>query len=156
MRSDGGRVDAGLALIEQGCALLAAQSFESQTHAQLLEAQSRLETLSWKWPAITHKLIARLAAEASPVELGGKNLADVLANRLRISSVEAQRRIKQAHSLGPRLAMTGESLPPKLPNIAKAQADGLLGPEHLRIVQNFFDELPDCVDYQTRELAEAD
>jgi len=86
--------------------------------------QSRLEAVAWKRPAITCKLIARLAAEASPVGLGGKNLADVLATRLRISTTEARRRMKTAESLGPRTAITGEPLAPKLPHVAKAQADG--------------------------------
>jgi len=43
-----------------------------------------------------------------------------------------------------------------LPHAAEAQADGLVGPEHLRVIERFFDQLPNCVDYQTRELAEAD
>ena len=89
--------------------MLAKESFDTQTHRELLGVQSRLEAVSWKQPAIAHKLIARLAAEASPVELGGKNLAEVLATRLRISSDEA-RRIKLAESLGPRTAITGEAL----------------------------------------------
>jgi hypothetical protein len=156
MRSDGDSVGTALGLIEEGYAMLVAESFDAQTHSELLAVQSRLETVSWKQPAIMHKLIGRLAAEASPVELGGKNLADVLATRLRISAGEARRRIKSTESLGPRSAMTGEPLAPKLPHVAKAQADGRLGPEHLRIVEKFFDQLPDSVDYQTRELAEAD
>jgi len=109
--------------------------------------------VSWKQPAIAQKLIARLAAEASPVELGGKNLAEVLATRLRISSDEARPRIKLAESLGPRTAIPAKRW---LPHAAEAQADGLVGPEHLRVIERFFDQLPNCVDYQTRELAEAD
>jgi hypothetical protein len=112
--------------------------------------------VAWKQPTITHKVINRLFAEASPVELGGRNLADVVAKRLRISTGEARRRIKLAESLGPRTAITGEPLAPKLPHTARAQADGLLGPEHLRVIERFFDELPEAVDYQTRERAEAD
>ena len=155
MRSDSVGVAAALDLIEAGYAMLAGESFDTQTHPELLAVQSRLEAVSWKQPAITHKLIGRLAAEASPVELGGKNLADVLATKLRISTGEARRRIKLSESLGPRTALTGEPLAPKLPHVAKAQADGLLGPEHLRIIERFFYQLPNAVDYQTRERAEA-
>ena len=155
MRSDSVGVAAALDLIEAGYAMLAGESFDTQTHPELLAVQSRLEAVSWKQPAITHKLIGRLAAEASPVELGGKNLADVLATKLRISTGEARRRIKLSESLGPRTALTGEPLAPKLPHVAKAHADGLLGPEHLRIIERFFDQLPNAVDYQTRERAEA-
>ena|SRR6185312_11004662 len=110
MRSDDRSVDAALELIEEGYSILAKESFDTQTHRELLGVQSRLEAVSWKQPAIAQKLIARLAAEASPVELGGKNLAEVLATRLRISSDEARPRIKLAESLGPRTAITGEAL----------------------------------------------
>ncbi|MGZ8813122.1 MAG: HNH endonuclease signature motif containing protein, partial [Mycobacterium sp.] len=44
--------------------------------------------------------------------------------------------------LGPRQAMTGESLPPKLPNVALAQRRGAVGPEHVRVVEGFFEKLP--------------
>ena len=47
-------------------------------------------------------MIARLAAEASPVALGATSLAEVLWRRLRISRAEARRRIAEAADLGPR------------------------------------------------------
>ena len=86
MRSDSGTVEAGLALIEEGYAMLAAQSFDAHTHPELLAVQSRLEAVAWKQPAIIHKLLARLTAQTSPVEVGGKSWTDVLSNRLRIGS----------------------------------------------------------------------
>ena len=52
--------------------------------------------------------------------------------------------------------MTGEPLAPKLSNVAVAQARGQIGPEHVRIIEKFFDGLPGHIDYQTREAAEAD
>jgi Domain of unknown function (DUF222) len=79
-----------------------------------------------------------------------------LATRLNISKQDAKRRVKQAELLGPRTALTGEALPPQLPNVAAAQERGEIGPEHVRIVEKFFDELPSRIDSQTRELAEAD
>jgi hypothetical protein len=52
--------------------------------------------------------------------------------------------------------LTGESLPPLLPNVAAAQARGEIGPEHVRTIEKFFDELPNHIDGQTRDQAEAD
>jgi hypothetical protein len=105
---------------------------------------------------VAHQIINRFAAEASPTELGGTSLADVLATRLRISKGEARRRIKLAELLGPRRAFTGEPLPPKLPNVAAAQQRGDIGADHVKVIEQFFDELPAHVDYQSREAAEAD
>jgi hypothetical protein len=151
----GSGADAALEMIETGYALLAEQSFDTQSHVELLDVQSRLEVLARKHPAIIHTIISRLSAEADPKELGGKNLADLLATALRISIKEAKRRIKHAQLLGPRTAMTGESLAPQLPNVAAAQARGEIGAEHLGIITKFFKELPVHIDYATREAAEA-
>ena len=135
---------------------VASLSYDTLTHPELLGVLDRLETLSRKQPAIEHRLIARLAAEASPVELGGTCLSNVLATRLRISLGKARRRIDKADDLGPRTALTGEPLPPRLPNTAAAQRRGQIGAEHVRIIRKFVTELPDSVDYPTREAAEAD
>jgi hypothetical protein len=146
---------AALDMIEAGHDMLAAESFDVLTHPELVAVLGRLETQACKQPAIAHRLIARLAAEADPKALGGTSLADVLATRLRISTGEARRRIKYADLLGPRRAMTGEELPPKLPAVAATLERGQVGPEHLRVIERFFDELPHSVDYATREHAEA-
>jgi Domain of unknown function (DUF222) len=79
-----------------------------------------------------------------------------LATNLGISKGEAKKRIKQAELLGPRTALTGEPLPPKLPNVAAAQARGQIGSEHVRIIEKFFADLPGHIEDQTRDLAEAD
>jgi hypothetical protein len=115
-----GRVDTALELIEEGYAMLATESFDTQSHPEPLGVQSRLEAVSWEQPAITHKLIARLTAQVSPVELGGTSWTDVLSNRLRIGRGEARRRLDEASELGPRIAMTGEPLEPLLPIVAVA------------------------------------
>ena len=134
---------------------VAALSLDALTNRELLELQYRREVVARSLPAVDHQIINRLAAEADPKALGGTNLADVLSTRLSISKGEATRRIKQAELLGPRQAMTGEPLPPKLPNVAAAQNRGEIGPEHLRIIGKFFDDLPSHTDYQTRDAAEA-
>ena len=46
-----GTVATALDLIEAGYAMLAHESFETQTHPELLAVQSRLEAVSWKQPA---------------------------------------------------------------------------------------------------------
>jgi Domain of unknown function (DUF222) len=135
---------------------VATLSYDGLTHSELVALESRRETMRRREPAVDHQIINRLAAEASPIELGGTSLADVLSTRLRISKGEARRRIKLADLLGPRRALTGEPLPPKLPRTAAAQERGDIGAEHVKVIERFFDELPAHVDYQTREAAEAD
>jgi hypothetical protein len=109
-------------------------SLDALTHIELLDPQHRREVVARSVPAVDHQIINRLAAEAGPKALGGTNLADVLSTRLRISKGEARRRIKRAGLLGPRRAITGEALPPMLPNVAAAQARGEIGAEHLTTI----------------------
>ena len=134
---------------------VAALSLDALTHTELLALLNRREVMARRHAAGEHQLISRLAAEADPKALGGKNLADLLAMALRISTKDAKRRIKDASLLGPRTAMTGEPLPPELPNVAAAQARGDIGFEHVKRLKKFFHQLPARVDYATREAAEA-
>jgi hypothetical protein len=135
---------------------VAALSLDALTHAELLALLNRREVVARRHPTVDHQIINRLAAEADPKALGGKNLADVLATALRISTKDAKGRIKYAELLGPRTAMTGEALEPMLPHVAAAQARGDIGAEHVARIEKFFHELPHRIDAQTRELAEAD
>jgi Domain of unknown function (DUF222) len=135
---------------------VAALSLDALTDTELLDLQGRREVVARRQPVVDHQVINRLAAEADPKALGAKNLADVLATRLDISTAEAKRRIKYAELLGPRQAITGEPLPPRLPHVAGAQARGQIGAEHLRVIEKFLAGLPSWVDCPTRDAAEAD
>jgi hypothetical protein len=81
--------------------------------------------VAWKrrrrQPVPGHALINQLTREASETELGGR-LNHALADRLRITRVEASRRIGEAADLGERKAITGQPLPPVLPATAAATA----------------------------------
>jgi len=101
-------------------------SFDATTPTEKLTLQQRMETNLRRAPTVAHRLIGSLAAEACPTALGGTSLTDVLATALRISKKEARRRISEAELLGARVAMTGERLQPKLPNVAAAQQQGLI------------------------------
>ena len=141
---------------EQAQADMAGLCFAGLTAAEVLAIQKRLEHGYRAQPAVDHQLIHQLTAQATPAELGANSWPKVLSEALRISTDEAKRRIKQAELLGPRTAMTGEPLPPTLPNVAAAQARGQIGSEHVRTIEKFFNELPSRIDAQTRDLAEAD
>lgn len=92
-----------------------------------------------------HQLINQLAEQSDPTELGGR-LSFALAERLHITRSDASRRIAEAADLGPRRALTGEPLPPLLPATAAAQRDGAIGTDHVAVIRQFFDQLPEAVD----------
>jgi hypothetical protein len=129
-------------------------TFDVLTTPERLRVLQRWEQLRRWQPAVEHALINQLAEQAHPTELGG-TLAAALANRLRISRTEASRRVHEAADLGPRRALNGEPLEPLIPATAAAQRNGNLGPGHIAVIRGFFHRLPDFVDLETRQQAEA-
>jgi hypothetical protein len=114
----------------------------------------RCEKLRRRLPAIEHPLINQVGEQADATELGG-TLPSTLANRLLITRGEASRRIHEAADLGERKAITGGPLPPLLTATASAQRAGNIGTEHVRVIRGFWHRLPEFVDVETREKAEA-
>ncbi|MGV0793504.1 HNH endonuclease signature motif containing protein [Mycolicibacterium sp. XJ1819] len=134
---------------------LAAADLDSLSHRELLDLQTELEVLARTLPTQSHRILARLVAEASPAELGAKSMREVLTGRLRISQNEARRRLAEAADLGPRTTLTGEPLEPMLAATAAAQACGAIGSEHVKIIRKTLGNLPHWVDVVTRGQAEA-
>ena len=91
----------------------------------------RWETLRRRMPVIDHGLINQLAARADDTQLGA-TLPRALADRLRITRGEANRRVAEAADLGERRALTGEPLAPVLTATAAAQREGKIGATHVR------------------------
>lgn len=129
-------------------------SFDALTTPERFALLQTCETFRRQLPAIEHPLINQVGAQADATELGGK-LPSALANRLRITRAEAARRIGEAAELGERTAITGEPLPPGLPATAAAQRAGDIGPAHVAVIRGFWHRLPDVVDVETRQKAEA-
>ena len=155
MRSDRDDVVAVLDRVDAAVEDLCELTFDPLTTPERLRVLERLERVARRLRVPGHALINQLAEQANEEELGGK-LRDALANRLRISPVEASRRVAEAEDLGPRRALTGEPLPPQLTATAATQRDGVLGEGHVKVIRRFFAQLPQDVDVFTRQAAEAD
>jgi len=117
-------------------------SFDGLTTQERLAVVSRLERAARRLPVAEQALVARLAREATPAQLGGLVLSQALADALQISADDAKRRIGNAAALAPRVGLTGEPLPPLLPETAAAQARGDVGPEQIKIVRKILKKLP--------------
>jgi len=142
--------------IDAALDVLGSASLDGFSSAELLELLARREVIARRGPTVDHRLLQVLQSQARPGELGASTWSRVLAGRLHISSGEACRRIADADVLGPRRTLEGEPLAPAWPQIAAAHTAGQLGAEHLRIIRDFFKNLPAQVDTATREAAEKD
>jgi hypothetical protein len=117
-----------------------------------LRALERLETARRRLLATAYDLVAGLAHE-DPADVGGP-VHKVIADWLRISCTDVRRRLREAEQLTPRTAITGETLPPELPATARVWRDGLLDPQHLKVIQTFVRDLPSHTPPETVEGAE--
>ena len=130
-------------------------SFDGFSSEELVSVLTRRERLSWRAPVVDHRILARLAG-GGPGELGASSLSTALAERLRISTTEARRRVKEAAQLGPRTTVTGQPLEPELPGLAAAQAAGQIGPEHVAIARKAYAKIPPAVTAEARNAADRD
>jgi Domain of unknown function (DUF222) len=128
--------------------------YDALTVPECLALLERHELENRRLPRPGHALINHVARQSDSTELGG-TLSHALANRLRISRGEAGRRIREAEDLGPRQSVTGEPLSPRLEATAAGQRDGQIGGEHVAVIRRFCNRLPDFVDPETRQTAEA-
>lgn len=125
------------------------------SHRELVELLAELTTVLRSVPALEHRVLSRLRDEVEPGALGAASWPDVLCTALRVSKKDANRRLRQARVLGPRRAMTGEALPPVWEATATAQSGGLIGAEHVDVIERFHKQLPGWVDVDTRTQADA-
>jgi len=117
-----------------------------------LRALERLETARRRLLVTAHDLVAGLADEDA-ADVGGP-VYKVIADWLRISCADVRRRLRDAEQLRPRTTITSETLPPELPATAQVWRDGLLDPQHLKVIQTFVRDLPSDTPPDTVEGAE--
>ena len=152
---DGGAVWIALDELDAVWDKLASLPIQSLAAPQVLAVLDRLESHRRRQPVIEHALITHLQVQATPKEMGAKSWRTVLSMRLGISGADAGRRIAEAAQLGPRRTVTGQPLEPELATTASAQARGEIGTEHVAVIRDFMDQLPEQVDPGTRAAAEA-
>lgn len=139
-----GRLEYRDALVrfERAAAELNGLGVDTLTPIDMLAVLERREAVRRAEAIIDHRIIARLAAETNPRELGAKSLPELLSTRLRISRYEARRRIEDTRAFGLRRALSGEPLQPRAPHTAAHLVDGSIGPEHCAIIRDFIAHIP--------------
>ena len=123
-------------------------------HPERLALLQRCETIRRWLPAVEHPLINQLREQADTAELGGK-LPGAWPTGCGSAAPRPSRRIHEAADLGERRALNGEPLPPVLAATAEAQRNGNIGAGHVAVIRGFWHRLPDFVDIETRQKAEA-
>jgi hypothetical protein len=146
-------VEGDFAALHEAVSRVVGHSYDALTTPERLVLLERLEHEARRLVYPRHELVNQLAQQATPEELGGK-LSHALADRLHITRAAAARQVAEAADLGPRRAITGEPLEPRLSATAAAQRDGAIGGDHVAVIRQFFEQLPHWVDVETQQCAE--
>ncbi len=108
----------------------------------VVETLREAERLRRRLAALDHRVIAEVERRGVAQARGYRFPAELLIEALRVSRREAFARVAAARSLGPRLSLLGEVLPPVHPEVASAQAEGVVSVEQSRIIVKALDQLP--------------
>ncbi len=120
----------------------------------LLRALTVSEELVRREYAASLAVIAELDNRTVAAELGYPGLAELLRDTLRITLAEARRRISHAEALNDTPLVSGGTVPARLPAVAAASLDGVVGPDHIDVIAKTVRELPPHVPDSDREAAE--
>lgn len=116
------------------------------TDADVLAELREFEVLRRRLAVVDHALVAELGRRALAGRLVLGSTSALLQAALRLSPREAGQRVAASQVCGPRWGLTGEQLETLLPEVAAAQAAGMVSPEHARVIAATLDELPGSVD----------
>jgi hypothetical protein len=139
-------IEAALGQLTAAVDLLAELDLTRLDRDELLALLRGLETQRRRLPVVDHALIGELDQRGVAGELAARDTKTLLRDVLRLSPRQAKARYEAAVDLGPRRGLTGDVLPPLLPAVAAAQADGAISPEHARVVTRVIEQLPPAVE----------
>jgi uncharacterized protein DUF222 len=100
------------------------------------------------------ELVGELLARNQVVVQGYRSPVHLLQDLLRVSRVEAQRRVEHAEAVTAVHPVTGPALPPPLPAAAEAVSAGAIGAEHLEAVRRTMRDVPPHLAPADRDVVE--
>ncbi|HEU5007367.1 MAG TPA: DUF222 domain-containing protein, partial [Jatrophihabitantaceae bacterium] len=122
---------------------------------QLLDFTRDVERHARRTVTVQHAAVAELDSRRAAADTGHASTAALLIALLRLDPRQARRRVRDAAEFGARRGLSGERLPPVLPQTADALVDGVIGIEQARAISDLFDHIPDGYDAETEQDIEA-
>ncbi len=116
----------------------------AESDGESLQGLTELERAIRRLPAARSVRVADVVSRGLAEQHGCRTAAAFLRQLLNCSAAEAGSRLSLADDLVPGRSMTsGELLPPKLPALAAAVADGDVGAEHVRLIRHTMRRIPE-------------
>ena len=115
-----------------------------------------IEAVSRMLHAVMLEAVAEVEFRNIAASTGFGTTKRLLAGMLQLSATEAGTRVARATQLTARRTLSGEVLPPALPNTAAALGAGEIGVGQVRVIAETMSAIPASVGVEQREAAEAD
>ena len=142
-------IRAALDAVDAGYARLRAARSDSVGNAFRVEIAERLETQHRINRGLMYRIFGELVEPPDgpddPELPAGTVMSKLLWKRLRITTAEVKRRMQIAARICPRRTLTCPELPPELPLLAVAVANGEVGADHVEEVCKGVDALPSAL-----------
>ena len=140
-----GAVDQALAALDGAVETLLSAPLETLASLDVVEVVKRLESVRRRFDAVDARVLAEVEERRIAGDLGRTSVADLLSVRLRVGRGEARARVARARDLGPRRAVTGESLAPLQAATAAALANGVINSGHVAVIGETLRHLPTAI-----------
>ncbi|WP_306356533.1 MULTISPECIES: HNH endonuclease signature motif containing protein [unclassified Nocardia] len=121
--------------------------------SDLVGVMRELESVRCRMAALSHRMIAEVEGRHLWERAGAKGMRGYLIDVLRLSAAEAGARVRASVPLRPRV-FCGESTPALLPTTASLQAEGVVSPEHARVIMRVMERVPNAVPAERKAEAE--
>ena len=122
---------------------------------EVVEVMRGVERSLRRADALSHRLLVETVERSVPASLGYNSPKKMLIDVLRVSAADASGRVAAARELGVWHTLSGDPMPPALPDTAAAQRDGDIGVGHVRAVSKVMRKIPHAVGTDAIADAEA-
>ncbi|MDQ4020442.1 MAG: HNH endonuclease [Actinomycetota bacterium] len=136
------------------CIDAAARGFDDLSGDELVAAQREWQVAARKLYAAQLELDAATERAGVPQQHGYAGVRGLLVDVLRLPPREARAREEHREAVAAGRSLTGELLPPRLPETAAALRDGAIGAGHVEAIDQAMRHLPDGFDPQTCAVVE--
>ena len=120
----------------------------------LLQVLRDTERLRRRLAAIDHAQILEVEARGLPAAHNVRTTGQFLRWVLRLDPGEAAGRVRAAEAAGTRRTVTGQVIEPAYPQVAAAQAAGVIGERQARVIVDTIEKLPDAIREDVRDEVE--
>jgi len=148
-------VSAALAMITAGVDALQAAMLSSVSSLGLTDSLREGETAARRLASGMRAVLGEADRRGIAAELCAASTADVLRQLTNIDPRQASARVRGARSWTPRVAVSGEGLPPLFSRVAVALDAGQITVAHARIISQARESLPGAIDALHGDAVEA-